>query len=120
MALAVSDLKVQLNMTADAVLDGIDTVKLPRLLAAATAHVERLLGFKLEAKFPPTTDDPPKSTVPADLELAILLLAADWYENTEASLVGVGVTTIPFGVQEIVNEYRNYTFGLSCEADDAE
>lgn len=102
MALTVDDLKAQCNITGagdDAVLD--------RLLGAATAHIERLLGFKItnEEEFPDST--------PADLELAILQLAADWYENREASIVGVGVTTIPFGVRDIVNEYRRYTFGVS-------
>lgn len=107
MALTLNDLKVQTNVTGND-----DDLLLTRLLAAATAHVERLLGFKLEDEFPPTTDEPPKSTVPADLELAVLQLAADWYENREASLVGVSAQAIPFGVREIVNEYRNYTFGV--------
>lgn len=102
MALTVDDLKAQCNITGA----GDDPV-LARLLAAATAHIERLLGFKIadEEEFPDGT--------PADLELAILQLAADWYENREASIVGVGVTTIPFGVRDIVNEYRRYTFGVS-------
>lgn len=102
MALIVGDLKTQCNITGaddDAVLD--------RLLAAATAHIERLLGFKItdEEEFPDGT--------PADLELAILQLAADWYENREATLVGVSAQAIPFGVLDIVNEYRRYTFGVS-------
>lgn len=78
---------------------------LERLLAAATAHIERLLGFRLD-----DADEFPDGT-PADLELAVLQLAADWCENREASIVGVGITTIPFGVEQIVNEYRRYTFG---------
>lgn len=102
MALTVDDLKAQCNITGagdDAVLD--------RLLAAATAHIERLLGFKItnEEEFPDGT--------PADLELAILQLAADWYENREASLIGITGRPMPFGVQEIVAEYRRYTFGAS-------
>lgn len=82
---------------------------LERLLAAATAHVERKLGFKLTD----TTALP--DGVPADLELAVLQLAADWVENREASLVGVTAQPIPFGVEAIINEYRNYTFGAAEE-----
>lgn len=106
MALSLSDLKAQLNITANT-----DDALLTRLMSVALAHVERLLGFKLTAM---------EGGAPADLEHAVYMLAADLYENREASLVGVTAQAVPFGVQEIVNEYRNYTFGLSCEADDAE
>lgn len=106
MALTVDDLERHLNgVPADD-----KTHVLPRLLAAATAHIERLLGFALD-----DADEFPNGT-PADLEQAVLQLAADWYENREASIVGVSAQAIPFGVREIVNEYRRYTFG----ADDGE
>lgn len=105
MALTIDDLKAQCNITSTA-----DDAILTRLLAAATAHVERLLGFKLDD----TTELP--DGAPADLELAVLQLAADWFENREASLVGVTAQAIPFGVQEIVNEYRKYIFGYVEEA----
>lgn len=109
MALVVSDLKAHANVIGTA-----DDAVLTRYLAAATSHVGRLLGFAITdaERFPDGT--------PADLELAVLQLAADWYENREASLVGVAAQPIPFGVQQIVNEYRNYTFGLACEAEDDE
>lgn len=106
MALSVSDLKDQANVTGAA-----DDAILTRMLAAATAHIERLLGFKLD-----DADELPGGA-PADLELAVLQLAADWYENREATLVGVTAQPIPYGVREIVNEYRKYTFGLVDEVD---
>jgi hypothetical protein len=76
------------------------------LLAAARIHIERLLGFAVddEIKFP--------EGAPADLRLAIVMLAADWFNNREATLVGTTATAIPFGVREIIAEHRNYTFGL--------
>jgi uncharacterized phage protein (predicted DNA packaging) len=104
MALELDDLKSQCNVTGTN-----DDAVLTRLLAAATAHVERMLGFKL------TDADELPDGAPADLELAVLQLAADWYENREASVVGVSAQSIPFGVREIINEYRNYTFGLADE-----
>ncbi len=105
MALELSDLITHCSLQGSP--DAADARQLQRLLDAATAHVERLLGFKLT-----DTDELPDGA-PADLELAVLQLAADWYENREASLIGITGRPIPFGVQEIVNEYRRYTFGVS-------
>lgn len=104
MALELSDLIVHCRLQGSP--DAADAHQLQRLLDAATAHIERLLGFSFT-----NTDELP-SGAPADLELAVLQLAADWYENREATLVGVTGRPIPFGVQEIVNEYRRYTFGV--------
>lgn len=101
MALELADLKAHCNVTGNG-----DDVVLSRFLSAATAHIERLLGFKLN-----NTDELPEGA-PADLELAVLQLAADWYENREASLVGITGRPLPFGVSEIVNEYRRWTFGV--------
>lgn len=100
MALTFEDLKGHCNVTGSD-----DNGVLSRLLAAATAHVERLLGFKVNdaEEFPGGT--------PADLELAILMLAADWYENREATITGTIINAIPIGVEQIVDEYRRYTFG---------
>ena len=100
MALTLDVLKAHCNVT-----DSNDDAVLMTYLSAAQAHVERLLGFSLydPIVFPDLT--------PPDLELAVMQLAADWYENREASISGTIIGPIPFGVQEIVNEYRTYTFG---------
>ena len=102
MSLSIADLKAHANVTGSA-----DDAVLTRLLAATTAHVERQIGYEIDdvAEFPAGT--------PADLELGVLMLAADWYENREASLVGVTAQPLPFGVADILNEYRNYTFGIA-------
>lgn len=99
MALSLSDLKAHCNVS------GVDDdAVLTRYLAAAQSHVERLLGYRFDT----FSEDSPPEDVPADLELAVLMLAADWYENREASIVGVSAMAIPFGVSAIVNEYRNW------------
>lgn len=95
--LTVDELKQQLNMSSN-----LDDALLGRKLAAAQDHVERLLGFKIETTYP--------EAVPAALVEAVSQLAADWYENREATLVGVTAVEIPFGVQAIVAEYRSYSF----------
>lgn len=105
MALDAATLREHLNGVPDT-----DDV-LTRLLGASTAHIERLLGYKL------TDIEQLPEGPPADLEQAVLMLAADWYENREASLVGVSAQPIPFGVREIVNEHRNYTFGASSDGE---
>lgn len=97
--LTAADLRAHLNGVPD------EDAVLQRFLSAAVAHLERLLGFRIDdaEQFPNGT--------PADVELAILQLAAHYYENREATLVGVSAMPIPFGVSEIVAEYRNYTYG---------
>ncbi|HEV7417301.1 MAG TPA: head-tail connector protein, partial [Tianweitania sediminis] len=78
---------------------------LARLLAASEAHLSRLLGFKADdALLYP--DGPPE-----DLKLAVLMLAGHFYENREATLVGVSAEVLPLGFLDIVREHRNYTFG---------
>lgn len=102
MALSLSVLKEHANITGTA-----DDAVLSRMLAAAKAHTERQLGFALddEAEFPDGTPD--------DVEHAVLMLAAHWYENREASIVGVAAQSLPFGFAEIIAERRRYSFGVS-------
>ncbi len=104
MILTVAQLKEQLNITAD---DNSDDAILGRKVAAAQDHVERLLGFKIAGRFGGDNQEP----VPAALLEAVSQLAAHWYENREASVVGMSASALPFGVQDIVREYREYSFG---------
>lgn len=102
MALDAAALQAHLNMTE---LDAIDAIVVPQVLAAASAQVERILGYALDdiVELP--------NGAPADLEQAVLMLAAHLYENREATLVGVTAQEVPFGVAQILGEYRSYTFG---------
>ena len=101
MALDLASLKRQCN-----VVDSSDDVLLDRLLRAARRHVERLLGYGLDDMIALPDG------APEDLEHAVYLLAADWYENREATITGTIIAPLPFGVREILAEHRNYTFGL--------
>jgi hypothetical protein len=104
MALDDAALRAHLNMTAD---DGdeIDTAVLPTFLAASKAHCERILGYALdnEIELP--------GGVPADIEQAVLMLAAHWYRQRGSVLIGVSGQEVPFGVAETLGEHRSYTFG---------
>lgn len=104
MALDVDAFKAHLNMTADEG-DEIDDAVLPQILNAATAHVERILGYALTD----TTELP--DGPPADLEQAVLMVAAHWYSERETVLIGVTGQEVPFGAARILGEYRTYTFG---------
>ena len=103
MTLNVEALKAHLNIAGD--LDAVDGAVLPRFLTAATRHVENDLGIRLTdfVEFP---DGPPE-----DVEQAVLMLAAHWYENREATLVGVTAQQVPFGYDSIIANHRSYTFG---------
>ncbi|WDR07301.1 head-tail connector protein [Devosia rhodophyticola] len=98
-------MKEQLNISDD--LGDADDNIIGRKIAAAQNYIERLLGFKIEDTFGGTDQD----VVPPALIEAVSQLAADWYENREATLVGVASQPLPFGVAQIVAEYREYSFG---------
>lgn len=96
------DLKAHLSFTDD--IGNVDDGMLTRILAAAEGFVERKLGFK----FADTYGAEGQEAVPGALVEAVLMLAAHWYENREA--VGEAAREPPFGVSEIIREFRNWTF----------
>ncbi|CUX15365.1 MULTISPECIES: head-tail connector protein [Agrobacterium] len=105
MIVSLNELKQQLNLTPDLGTD--DDALLERKIAAAQNQVERLLGFKIEERYGSTGQE----EIPPALVEAVSQTAAHWYENREATLVGVSAQELPFGVWPIVNEYREYSFG---------
>ena len=104
MIVTVAEIKEQLNIDA---ADNSDNALLARKIGAAQNQIERLLGFKIEERFGSAGQE----AIPAALGEAVSQLAAHWYENREASVVGMSASALPFGVQDIVREYREYSFG---------
>lgn len=98
----LTDLKAQLSFTDDIGTD--DDALLTGKIDAAQNHIERLLGFKIEETFGGDGQDP----IPPALSEAVLQLSAHWYENREAA--SDSLRELPFGVREIVTEYREFTF----------
>lgn len=98
MIVSLSEMKAHLNVT-ETIDDDLITMK----VAAAEAHLSRVLGFSMMEEFP--------GGVPEDLKEAIRQLAAHWFENREAATAGVSVSTVPLSVEEIIRERRRYVFG---------
>ena len=109
MIVTTAQMKDHLNITADLGTD--DDALILRMVAAAQGYIERLLGFAIETTYPPA-GTPAVLTVPPALVQCVCMLAAHWYENREATLVGVTAQELPFGVWEIVREYREYSFDV--------
>lgn len=99
---AFDDMMAHLALTDDA--PGEDQTLVSMKIDAAQNHIERLLGFKIEDEFGSTGQDP----IPPALCEAVMQLAAWWFENREGG--GDAARPLPFGVAEIVAEYREYTF----------
>ena len=102
MIVSFVDLMAQAAVTPDAPTE--DLALLQQKGDAAQNHVERLLGFKIEETFGGVDQEP----IPDSLKEAVLQLACWWFENRET--VESRDEMLPFGVAEIVNEYREWTF----------
>lgn len=99
MIVSLEELKAHLNITT-----AIDDALLPAKIAAAQSQLEGWLGYAIEEEY----DD-----VPPALKEAVLQLAAHWYENREATLVGVNAQSLPLGFEDIVANFRRYSFGAA-------
>ncbi|MBP2611413.1 head-tail connector protein [Agrobacterium pusense] len=102
MIVTTEQMKAQLN-----ILSSEDDEIIERKIEAAQNHIERLLGFKIEETYGGTDQE----EIPPALIEAVCQLAAHWFENREAALVGVSGEDPPFGLWQIVNEFREYSFG---------
>jgi len=93
--ITVEDAKLHLNIT-----DAADDVLLAGKIEAAEAWISRWLE----------TPFAEMDTVPADLKEAVRMLVGHLYENREAALVGIAAEEVPFGVWDIVNQHRAWSF----------
>lgn len=94
----VEQMQAQLNLP-----NGMDSDLLADKIAAAQDHIERQLGFKIADQFE-------EGETPASLIEAVKQLAAHWYESREAVIIGHGAAPVPYGVTEIINSYRDWSF----------
>jgi hypothetical protein len=104
-AVTLEEVKAQLNQTL-----AVDDALIERKIMAAQSHLESLLGFTLAVQYPTTDDEDYPATVPAALKECVCLLTANWYENRESILVGVNGQPLPIGVDDVVANFRNYSW----------
>ncbi|MEO9337210.1 head-tail connector protein [Mesorhizobium sp. SB112] len=93
--ITLDDAKAHLNIITDA-----DDALIIAKIEAAEAYVDRWLETKLADMTP----------VPADLKEAIRQLVGHFYENREASLVGISADELPLGFREIIDQHRAWSF----------
>lgn len=79
-----------------------DDMLIDRKIQSAQAHIESWLGYAIEDRF----EEPP-----ADLHEAVLSLMAHLFENREASVVGVTITSAPLSVRDVISARRDYATG---------
>lgn len=94
MPVTLANLKAHLNVTTDA-----DDVLLTDKLAAAAEWIAKYTGI-------PAND----AALPSPVKEATLQLSAHLYENREASLIGVTAQTLPFGMLDMLEPYREWVF----------
>lgn len=99
MIATLADAKAQLNVTSN-----LDDTLLTRKISAAQDYVEACLGYEIESVYGGEDQKP----IPPALVEAVLQLAAHWYENREATLVGISAQQLPHGVSDIIREYRRW------------
>lgn len=90
----LEDVKAHLGVTL-----AEDNTLITGKIEAAQAAIEQILGYEIEERF---------DTPPADLKEAVRQLAAHFFENREASVVGVSVGLLPLGVKSIVQNRREW------------
>ena len=103
--LSLEEVKRQLGLGDD---QADDDALIQNKIDAAENHIDRLLGYRMRTQFPAPSGSAVASEVPPALREAVTQLAAWWFENREA-VTDMG-RELPFGVREIVAEYRGWTF----------
>ncbi len=95
MAVDLDAAKQHLNITFDS-----DDAVIQRFLDAAKSFLSAQIGYNtINLSTDPQVDQ------------ATLMLTAHYYANREATLVGVSAAVVPFGVQEIIDNNRNWSWG---------
>jgi uncharacterized phage protein (predicted DNA packaging) len=97
--LTVADLKAHSSIYSDD-----DDAILATFIDAAEEWVGGHIGKSLASY---ATDNPP-AAVPERAKQAARMLAAHYYENREAALIGSGASEVPFGVVELLRPLRSW------------
>lgn len=96
MVLTLSEIKAQLRVD-----DDYEDDLLEAKILAAEAHIESLIGKSF---------DDYEGDVPEPLKEAVRMLVGHWFDNREAVSEDAQTKETPFGVWQIVNEHRVWSF----------
>jgi len=100
---ALDALKAHLN-----ILDDTDDALLTDKIEAAVAFTSHHVGALDSDTGAPVALS--WDTAPADVRQAILMLGAHWYENREATLIGIGGAETPIGYFDLLLAHRRWVF----------
>ena len=100
----LAELRGHLGLTAG--VAEADDAMLERNIAAAQGFIESWLGHRIAERYGGDGQEP----VPDALRLAVLQLAAWWYEHREAATRGERAVPAPFAVRDIIDAYRDRSF----------
>ena len=98
------DITTHLNLTN---LDGSERDLVRSKLVAATDWIATYAGIKIEMCASDDEEDE-RPDVPPRVREAILMLAAHLYNNRESVLVGVTAQELPFGILDLLADYRGW------------
>lgn len=82
------------------IIEDTDDPMLEAILEESQSFIEGSLGYPIPASYP------------KDLHFAVAATAAHFYENREATVVGLSIAAAPLSVQDIIANRRNY-WGVS-------
>jgi hypothetical protein len=100
----LTELREHLSLTPGVAVE--DNAMLERNIAAAQGFIESWLGFKIVERYGGEDQEP----IPDALKLAVLQLAAWYFEHREAATRGERAAPAPFAVRDIVDTYRDRSF----------
>lgn len=112
-------------VTAIESLDYIDPSGTEQSIDAETLRLDTrpiypTLSPQWGTRWPCTTDEPECITIsatagaaetPPDVEIALLLLIAHWYENRESVVIGTITSEVPMGVEMLLAPHRIHAVG---------
>ncbi|UJW85761.1 head-tail connector protein [Devosia sp. SL43] len=95
---ALLDLKAQLNIIDT---NEADDDLLTGMVGDALDHTGRAIGAEAQLSY---------DELPGGLRRAVLMLAAHFYENREAVLVGINASELPLGFWDLISPHRKWVF----------
>jgi uncharacterized phage protein (predicted DNA packaging) len=94
---ALTDLKAQLNI----IDDDTENDLLTSMIADALDHTGAAIGADAQLSY---------DELPGGLRRAVLMLAAHFFENREAVLVGIGSNELPMGYGDLIAPHQKWVF----------